>query len=137
MRRFLGLVLLAGCSEHEDRLDSFLARAEIECARYTCCPYGECPVPDPAPEAALACMNDALASGARAHVSFGGWSGAPYSDGTHVFTVDHQVIAFTWWTSQATLEKEYSEGPACTGPFDLGDQFCRGGARLLTWTGCP
>lgn len=138
--------LLASCSDSpEERLEQFEAEVTIDCWTYFC--PGTMPGPRPEPiDDVVACMNDALASGARARASWGADDFAAYTyDGTRVFTVDHQIKVFT--------VHQFGEDPAeirelpndCAGPFRVGPSLCGASGsngqiisvQALAWDGCP
>lgn len=146
--KYLVIAVLAGCSttdSPEERFDNFAAAADINCFSYGC-NNGPGPTPAGPPiEPAVACMNDALESGARATASWGTYSFANNTnDWTVVFTVDHKVKVFTTHQYGLTDPLEVMELPDCTGPFRAGPSICLISTQNglvdvdgLAWDGCP
>ena len=147
--RFGILLALAACGEStEERLERLLAEADIECWKHTCQdgPGAYFPKPSVPTEEGVACMNDALASGARA-VSrwsidvFNPWS----TRYTYLFTIDHQVEVVTA-IQHGVDAVEVDESVTCSGPFRLGPSICSARdldspsgfipVNALGWDGC-
>jgi hypothetical protein len=144
---------LSGCDDSvQERFERFNADADIVCWEYNGCAakggYGPATSPPSVPiEQGVTCMNDALASGARAVASWGTADFAANTlTGTYVFTVDHQIKVFELDTFSID-PTEYYERPSCTGPFRVDpDAICgvtdTGPGHLipvnaLAWDGCP
>lgn len=140
------IVAVAGCADSaEERLEQFEAEATIDCWSYFC--PGTMPGPRPKPiEDVVACMNDALASGARAKASWGADNFAAYTyDSTRVFTVDRQIKVFTVQQFGENPQEVRESPNDCGGPFRVGADFCGASGsngqlvsvKALAWDGCP
>src|SRR5262249_12831978 len=131
----------------QDRIDRFKAEADMNCWSYHC---NDGPTTGSPPAISIdygvACMNEALASGASAMASmeidvFNPWS----TKYTWVFTVDHEVKVFTAFQRATEPLEDFRELPSCSGPFRVGPQICfaydntRGLIQVdgLAWDGCP
>jgi hypothetical protein len=136
--------MLTACGDTaQERLDELTAEADIDCWTYYC--PGTQPGPPSVPiEDVVACMNDALASGARARASWGAEDFGRWTyEGTRVFTVDHRIVVFSVKVVGPTSEGdiEVHETQNCAGPFGPGNTFCAATYSLievkdLAWDGC-
>jgi hypothetical protein len=147
--RLVVVLAITACTEStEDRFHRFLADADIMCWQHECTDFPLPPRPWMSTDSGIACMNDALTSGARAVSS---WSIDSFhsnsTSNTYVFTVDHQVSAFSFeqWDNGGDPDG-FTESPGCDGPVRVGSVICDGpdpttGATLpvnaLAWDGCP
>jgi hypothetical protein len=146
MRLLVVVVVIAGCSTSpRERLDRLEEEVDIVCWDYPCNNVhhlGGTPPPAPV-ERALSCMNDALASGARAVATWSEYSFVyNVEERGFVFTIDHEVKAFF---VTFDYDDHTNEVPACTGPFRISDRvFCSYDSagqhfdvNALAWDGCP
>lgn len=149
MKHLVVVLVVAGCGESaEESLERFRAEADIECWQYFCDdgPGARFPLPSVPTEDGVACMNEALVTGARAIASWGDYDYNHYlTTTTYVFTVDGEVRVFT---SQkiGPDPRDVSESPPCGGPFRVGAAICSAmvatppyyvPVHALAWDGCP
>lgn len=126
-----------------------MAEADISCWSHHCPdgPGAHYTLPSVPTEEGVACMNDALTSGARAVSSWSVDSFNPWGTAnTYVFTVDHEVRSFTSYENGPNPPEDFQEAPSCDGPFRIGPGICAaidpttGGfisVDALAWDGCP
>jgi len=146
--RLLLALAITACSDDspKGRLDQLTAESDIKCWSYFGCPYaGSMGSPPRVPvEQGVSCMNDALASGARAMASWGENDfHTDTENDTFVFTIDHQVKVVTS-SALGPDPAEITAAPSCAGPFRIDQGFCgivSDGAPVLVhalaWEGCP
>lgn len=146
----VAVIMVGGCTESaKERFDRLKAASDTVCWNHWCTGGpGSTYYPPRIPvEQGVACMNDALASGARAMAWWGADSPSTGYDGngTYYFTVDHQVEVFT--SHQDGIDPfEFDESPSCTGPFVIGPDFCAAmdpngpgfiSVKSIAVNGCP
>jgi hypothetical protein len=147
--RLVFVLALAGCESTEERIEAFKADADVDCWHYSCDdgPGALYPVLTIPTEQGVACLNDALASGARAMAAWSIYQFNPWGTRLrYVFTVDHEIKVFTGY-AVANDEPEFTEWPTCTGPFRIGIDVCAArdpahpgqfvSVQDIAWTGCP
>ena len=122
MRFLVAAVLIAGCESPRERFDRLDEEVDIVCWEYACNPRNQGSGPPSVPiDRAVSCMNDALASGARAVASWSDYDFQYEVRTNHVvFTIDHEVKAFFLYSAPG--EEHTDEAPACTSPFRISDQ---------------
>lgn len=131
----LAIVVVAACGDSDrERLDRLRAEADIQCWRHVCMhgPGAGHPEPEVPTEDGVACMNDALATGARAAASWGIHeynliSGTQTQ--TYLFIVDHEVRRFSMRIRYSDADDDppdvhVEELPTCAGPVRIGPEFC-------------
>jgi hypothetical protein len=133
MKRYVAILVLAACGESdEERLHRFEQEADTQCWHHLCLQGpGDGDLKPRAPtEEGVACMNDALATGARAAAS---WGVFDYSlthgtqTRTHLFTIEHEVRMFSTRiisSENHPPEVHVEELPSCDGPVRIGPEFC-------------
>lgn len=140
--RVLVVVLFAACASDpapEDRLADFNAMNQVECGGH---PFDRC-TPDAVGQQDFACMNDALASGARAAYFETSLTSDWFDMSTTWFTADHEVHVFNDYPQgDGHHDKPYAvEEPTCAGPFHAVQSRCPynvGSAdTALALDGCP
>jgi hypothetical protein len=141
---------LSACTESpEERFKQFETNTSIHCWSHFCKggPHSQFPLPTVSTDDGVACMNDALASGAHAE----SWWAVEDSEGyrtsyTHVFAFDHVVTVFTSDQYLSDPPVGFKEQSGCAGPFRVGPSICvagplQGGGYIdvnaLAWESCP
>jgi len=149
MRRLVFVLALVGCDSEsaEERLDRFTAEAETVCWQFTCQAVLSPPPPDVPIEQGLACMNDALATGARAMASWAYEDSLNFTEQIVVFTIDHRVkVFYSYPEGNDGGPARVIEHPTCMGPFTIstrsicGIRDSNGGSTsvyALAWGDCP
>lgn len=121
----LALVVIAACAAEtpEDRVHSLLAHAQINCGeRYQTTWQSACTPWSVPPAQAAACMNDALASGARAVLTDSWQDGELFVVDRYIFTIDHAVKVFDDHTDNPQHSGIVEQ--TCEGPFTSGTATC-------------
>lgn len=122
----IALVTLAACTDPApetdlDRFNALLAKTPISCGGYSLPNSDYCGLPDAAADRLLTCMNDALATGARAAASVSNLDSRWFYYSEYMFTVDHEVQLFDYYAEATdhTNGPSATEGATCAGPFRL------------------
>jgi hypothetical protein len=145
MRLSVAVILaLVACTETESPeqvFEDLVAKNEIDCGATSVTTTSVRCLDQVEGQQALGCMNDALASGARAAFGVGSLDSDFFTMDTTMFTVDHQVLVYVSYPEGDGhhYAKYAVEQPTCAGPFELSER-CGGGPGSdfgLMLDGCP
>ena len=144
MRLSVVILALAACTETETPeqvYEDLKAKVEIICGATSVSVSSTRCFDQAEAQQALDCMNDALASGARAEFGLGSLDSDFFTKDTVMFTVDHQVEVYVSYPEgDGHHDTKYAvEKPTCAGPFEI-SETCGGGPGSdfsLTLDGCP